>query len=238
LHSNTFIKDCEDYWNLAYETCELILSALCIGGLNVDKKLVLNLLRKSNSKENESCLRFMKYGSYKDEMLHQDISFLSVIPRTSNHGLQIISRGEQKNINVEEISPKHHLIIFPGQSLERLTAGYYAATPHRVSSKNGRISIPFQLRGNSECVLDTVSLNCSKIDLSKVNPGFQISIKYDDFIFQAYNYYKQDVTEPEKPETPSLFSKLFQKKTNYIGAEPLYVDTGRDDRNPFYDGSN
>ena len=86
---------------------------------------------------------------------HEDINLITVLPYSSNPGLQILTReGEWLDVTV----PPDVMICDTGDMMALLTAGEIPATTHRVvnplSGDGGRLSIPFFMHPHPDAILD------------------------------------------------------------------------------------
>lgn len=90
---------------------------------------------------------------------HTDVGFLTLDPHANRPGLEVRRRADGLWAAVEDEDERscERMAVMVGDTLERVTAAYYKATPHRVHApKTGeRIGLPFLLRGRSDAVIDT-----------------------------------------------------------------------------------
>ena len=95
---------------------------------------------------------------------HLDVGLLTLDARAAEPGLQALRRADKLWVPLEEgsASPEGELELFcmVGDTLGRVTGGYYAPCKHRVVSPPAscRIGLPFLFRGRSDAVLNTVSV--------------------------------------------------------------------------------
>jgi isopenicillin N synthase-like dioxygenase len=85
---------------------------------------------------------------------HEDINLITILPRASNPGLQILSReGEWLDVT----TPPDVMICDTGDMMSLLTNGFIPATTHRVvnpfEDDGGRLSMPFFLHPHPDRVL-------------------------------------------------------------------------------------
>ena len=85
---------------------------------------------------------------------HTDIDFLTILPRSTAKGLQVLN---QEGVWVDVVVPDGAFIINCGDMLENLTNGYFKSAFHRVvdsGSGGGRYSVVFFVHPRSDDRLD------------------------------------------------------------------------------------
>lgn len=89
---------------------------------------------------------------------HTDVGFLTLDAHACRPGLEVRRRADRLWVPVEEEGEAscERMAVMVGDTLERVTARFYAATPHRVHAPHvgERIGLPFLLRGRSDALID------------------------------------------------------------------------------------
>jgi len=93
---------------------------------------------------------------------HTDVGFITLDPHASCPGLQVLRRADRAWVNAEsDAEPISCAVIavMVGDTLERVSGGYYEATRHRVLApdEGERIGMPYLLRGRLDATIDTTS---------------------------------------------------------------------------------
>lgn len=133
--------------------------------LKCDFEYVKSLLGPSRT-----TLRLLKYNYVGDELKetcfrHTDMGLVTLAV-CLDHGLEMKDFKTHKWVDVEDNAPtKPCLILFCGESLSRLTGGYFKAILHRVFTKSDRYSFPFFFRARDNAILDRLSLKSDVLDL-------------------------------------------------------------------------
>lgn len=179
--SETFETCVAEYMDMMGDITKHILSALLFE-IGYDRYHVRNILEGSLSPAQSlstlgftSMTELFRYdcsGYVDDENNlrmpcgdHQDVSLFTIIPAAQGTGGLEIFDWKREWLRVEEhmqIFP-NECIVFPGELLQRLTAGIINATPHRVVVKVGpeckdRISCPFELLLRPDYIIDCNTL--------------------------------------------------------------------------------
>jgi isopenicillin N synthase-like dioxygenase len=101
---------------------------------------------------------------------------------------------------VEKVSPKNVMILFVGETLSRLTAGFYKPILHQVNSIKERIALPFFYRANNESILDIKKFNLSSkflIWIKENDENLLNEIEYDEFLYLITTQYRK-INESKK----------------------------------------
>jgi len=116
-----------------------------------------------------SILRVMKYDSQTagemgdggKELLceaHLDVGFVTIDPCTATPGLEAEDcDGNWREVEAERTRPTEAILLV-GETLSKISNGYYTATNHRVRRPEPgvhRIAMPFLLRGRPTAVINT-----------------------------------------------------------------------------------
>lgn len=151
------LKRSLQYFNdLAYGYLEKLLLAL-----NVDIDYVKNIAAlRSDSLTTLRLLKYYYHGDVDKEtcIKHTDRGLIT-LAYCQKGGLTVKDFHTHQWIDIEASAPKKPcLVLFTGESLSRLTGGYFRPILHKVVSKEDRYSFPFFLRGRSPALLDMTLL--------------------------------------------------------------------------------
>lgn len=130
--------------------------------LNVDMDYVRSVAKLGP--DSLTTLRLLKYyyqGETEKETCerHTDRGLITLAYCQSG-GLTVKDFHSHQWIDVEASAPSRPcLILFTGETLSRLTGGYFKAILHKVVSKENRFSFPFFYRGRTPAVIDMTMLN-------------------------------------------------------------------------------
>jgi isopenicillin N synthase-like dioxygenase len=147
------------YFTAIHHTAQLVLSRFETHlGLNQGDltrhtlygNSVLRLLHYPPVPENDSKSGHVRAAA------HEDINLITLLPHTSESGLQILPRGSKEWIPV--VTQKSDIICDTGDMMTILTNGYFPATTHQVvnseeSGVQSRYSLPFFVHPDSHLVL-------------------------------------------------------------------------------------
>jgi len=91
---------------------------------------------------------------------------------------------------VEDKVDERHVVVFPGRTLSRITAGYFQPAFHRVFRQSGdeRLSMPFFLRPREDAVFDIEQI-ISTSNLQWTRPTWimpQETINHDPAVYDQY----------------------------------------------------
>eukprot|EP01080_Neovahlkampfia_damariscottae_P008933 gene8933-882_t len=195
MKDENFIKPTRKAFKLYENYSELYMKQI-IFGIEGDLDYVKSLYGKSIS-----TLRLLHYFETKNEIIsclpHSDMGFITLAICFSS-GLEIKELSTNKYFDAEKNAPSEHcMMIFAGESLARLSGGYFKSPIHRVKSMKERYSLPFFFRGRNNAELDVMKLNSDylskKIDLD--DKYLMAPMK----IAKLYDLTKQQYIEGEHP---------------------------------------
>lgn len=137
---------------LAEKYLELILAPL-----NVDMNYVRSVTKLGT--DSLTTLRLLKYyyhgDSQKETCLRHTDRGLITLAYCQQSGLTVKDFHTHQWVDVEAAAPsKPCMILFVGETLSRLTGGYFKAILHKVVSREDRFSFPFFFRGRTPAMLD------------------------------------------------------------------------------------
>jgi len=123
---------------------------------------------------------------------HFDVSLFTIIPYCrGTPGLEVFDWSREW-LRVEEDANvfKNECIVFPGEQLQRITAGLVSATPHRVVlevglDKEDRYSAPFELLLDPDYRIDCNSLLPESADISDTYKTIECAQDYISRISQT-----------------------------------------------------
>ena len=157
MKDENFIKPTRKAFKLYENYSELYMKQI-IFGIEGDLNYVKSLYGKSIS-----TLRLLHYFESEKEVIsclpHSDMGFITLAICFSS-GLEIKDLSTNKFFDAEKNAPKKNcMMIFAGETLARLSGGYFKSPIHRVKSMKERYSIPFFFRGKNNSELDVKKLN-------------------------------------------------------------------------------
>lgn len=151
------------------ELSKEVLSVLALG-LKVDKQKLLELTEGELVK-GELSNSFMHFFRYQTDfecspfiqcVPHTDSGLVTLIPCASSDGLEVLNWKSFEFECVEKNADSRQVVVLVGETLARLTCTYYQGAVHQVIRRHGdelRYSVPFQLRGKLDAVIDTIGLD-------------------------------------------------------------------------------
>ena len=163
--------------SLEYYKEMMSLARICLAGLaegieTAPENLTDKMLDKEQMGEgySSSIYRFFRYFMRVDAMeepcqVHTDIGMMTMIPLSSAPALQLLHSKEFAWIDIEKYGQERDVVIFCGETLERITAYYFRAVIHRVARTGGRerYSEVFLLRARPDSWIDSEGLNTKVI---------------------------------------------------------------------------
>jgi len=152
----------EIQWKLSMQ----ILKILGIG-LEIPFEKIYSLLTtesidyKASQNTNLCMFRYFDAQNYtvpQKCMVHQDKGLLTLLPRASFPGLEILDFGKIW-ILIEEFTDNDDVIVFGGRILEKISGGYFTPIRHRVVRfpKKERLSMPFEVQSNDDAILENLA---------------------------------------------------------------------------------
>jgi isopenicillin N synthase-like dioxygenase len=89
-----------------------------------------------------------KYSSVQKCMAHQDSGFLTLLPKSTFPGIEILNKSNSFWWSLEDFLEEDDILVYSGRTLEKVTGGVIPATIHRVVRFPGqeRFSMPFELK--------------------------------------------------------------------------------------------
>lgn len=88
-------------------------------------------------------------------MIHQDVGVLTLLARPEVPGLEVLSADGSGFLQLEALLHPGDVVMFAGQTLQRITRGLIPAAVHRVVRTPGatRYSMPFELKASGRTLL-------------------------------------------------------------------------------------
>jgi hypothetical protein len=117
------------------------------------------------SKNTATNLCFFRYNDDKNIytktqkcMVHQDSGLITLLPRSTFPGIELLHKDQKHWIPVEKYTKSNDVLVFVGQVMERITQGYIPAAVHRVVREPAteRYSMPFEVKPNGEIFLQPI----------------------------------------------------------------------------------
>jgi len=152
-------------WNISID----VLSSMCTA-LKLDPSILVGLLTSTSAPPSPSrpsidpsdnfnsnfCLfRYQddakKYTCEQKCMVHRDSGLITLLPRSTMPGIELLDREHKHWVRIEELMSENDVLIFPGSITEIITCGLIHAQTHRVvrTPHEERYSMPFDVKPNN-----------------------------------------------------------------------------------------
>jgi isopenicillin N synthase-like dioxygenase len=156
MNDENFIKPTRYAFNLYEYYSKLFMKQICFG-INADNDYV-----ESTYGDSISTLRLLHYYQTEEPKLtcnpHSDMGYITLAV-CFDSGLEIKELDSHKYFDAEKNAPQEKcMIIFAGETLARISGGYFKSPIHRVISQKERYSLPFFFRGRNDAILDVKKL--------------------------------------------------------------------------------
>jgi len=180
----SFEKNCKDVYDLLSTAAVGALKSLEFH-LQCPEGSLKNLLAfMANSKKNEmsqntnfSMFRYhndkeYEYPSTQKCMVHEDSGLITLLPRSTFPGLEILDYSKEQWIPIERYTKKNDVLVIIGLVMEKVTRGYFQATTHRVVREPGKIrySMPLEFKPYSETMIAPLDCGAVKNHKAKERP--------------------------------------------------------------------
>jgi len=145
-------------------------------GLGCDSTELLSLISpndpdqpapQNNIKSNFCLFRYNDdkkvYTTTQKCMVHQDSGLITLLPRSTFPGLEVLDKNNKIWIPVEKFTQKNDVLVFAGLVMQKITNGVFQAATHRVVREPGmeRFSMPFDVKPNRNVKLHPI--NCKLV---------------------------------------------------------------------------
>jgi len=132
---------------------------------------------KQSQNTNLSVFRYfedqVKYREPQRCMVHQDRGLITLLPRSTFPGLEVLCR--EVWIPIESFISEEDIVLYFGLAMQQVTSSKVRSVTHRVVRQPGKIrySSPFELKPNSEAVLKPLDERRRSEPLKEEFPSFE-----------------------------------------------------------------
>lgn len=158
------LKECIPYAESIHALAKEILQYVA-KELGLESKTLLHLIEEKplpNTGKSHSLLRLLHYydAEPKEEQcgcgIHEDLGLLTLLPRANVPALEVFDFRKGEWIDIESQMGPTDVLVMVGESLSKISNGYYVPCPHRVRQPTeARYSAVYQVRVSQDASMDS-----------------------------------------------------------------------------------